>query len=263
MAEGQTDVKPDGQAVDAQQAAVSQSDTGTQTDGVKLADGQSAADKTVPYSRFAEVNAAAKEAKEAAEAAKAEADMLRQQVMAQQPQQAQQPTDLFSQTVKRLGLENETYLDKDQQGAVFNAMMDTVSTNQANVAFMQSHPDFAQVVGSYDARGNFIPAAPLQRVMSRNPYLRQAILSSPQAGMLAYELASKDPDYLKSKEQSGMTEAEKAAADAKAIADAAARQGSISAAGTGGGNVDRAAQIRAMSDEEFHAYKEAIKARAV
>ena len=259
MAQEETDVK-DEQGVDAQQA-VSQVDTGT--NDVKLADGQSVTDKTVPYDRFAQVNAAAKAAQQAAEDAKAEAAALRMQNESLLQNKAAEPTDLYTQTLKRLGLQDEPYLTTEQQGLVMNAMMDVISVTTADQAFVASHPDFDKVVGSYDARGQFVAAAPLQRVLAKynnNPRMRQAITSGPQ---VAYEIAVNDPVYQASLKQEGMTDAERAAADAKAVVEAAKRQSSISEAGAGSGNIDRAQMIRNWTEEEFQAHLEEIKSRAL
>jgi len=166
-------------------------------------------------------------------------------------QQPQKPTDLFTQTVERLGLQDEEYLNKTQQGQVFMSMMEVMSTNQANLSFRSSHPDYEQVVGTKDINGNFVPAAPLQRVIAQNPQLRQAIMTSEQGEMLAYQLAISDPAYQESLKTQGMTDAEKAAANAKSVVDAA-----------GQGNVDRAQVIRNMTEEEFRVHKEGIMSRA-
>ena len=244
-----------------EQSAVSQPDTGV--NDVKLKDGQSVADKTVPYSRFEEANTAAKEAKEAAKAAQETLAQLQaqNQILAQR-QAPQEPTDPFARTVKRLGLQDETYLTIEQQGQVFNAMMTEIAVTQADASFMSSHPDYSEVVGTSDRFGNFIPAAPLQRVLTQNPQLRQAITTSPQGKMLAYELAKADPTYQESIRTKGLSPEVKAAANAKAVVEAAAKQASISAAGTGHGNTDLAAQRRAMSDEEFDAHIKSIIAKA-
>lgn len=261
-----TDVK-ETQAVDesaagaTDQPAVSQPDTGT--NDVKLKDGQSVADKTVPYSRFEEANTAAREAKEAAKAAQETLAQLQaqNQILARQ-QATQEPTDPFSRTVKRLGLQDETYLTIEQQGQVFNAMMTEISVTQADASFMSSHPDYAEVVGTSDRYGNFVPAAPLQRVLNQNPQLGQAITTSPQGKILAYELAKADPVYQESIRTKGLPPEVKAAANAKAVVEAAAKQASISAAGTGQGNTDRAALVKKMSDAEFKAHIDSIIAKA-
>lgn len=87
-------------------------------------------------------------------------------------------------------------------------------------------------------------------------------MTSQQGEMLAYELAVKDSTYQESLKTQGMTDTEKAAANAKAVVDAAARQASISEAGTGQGNVDRAQVVANWTEEELQAHIEECKSRA-
>ena len=258
MADEATDVK-ETQVVDGSTAAVSQIDTGT--NDVKLADGQTVADKTVPYSRFEEVNATAKAAQEAAHNAQGQVASLQAQLQIQQQGSVPQSNDPYSQTVRQLGLQDEAYLNTEQQGQVFNTMFQTISVQQADASFVESHPDYAQVVGVSDATGRFIPAAPLQRVLAKDPHLGQAINNSPQGKRLAYSIAVNDAEYQKSIKNGTSPEAI-AAADAKAVVEAAARQASISAAGTGQGTLDKAAVVANMTEEEFKVYKDKIIAKA-
>lgn len=242
------------------QQAVSQPDTGT--NDLKLADGQKVADATVPYSRFEEANTAAKAAQEAAKTAQEQSVQLQAQVnQLSQQGSVPQPTDPYSQTVRQLGLQDEPYLNAEQQGQVFNSMFQAISVQQADNAFVESHPDYAQVVGVSDATGRFIPAAPLQRVLAKDPHLGQAINNSPQGRRLAYNLAVSDSEYQKSLKVGATPEAI-AAADAKAVVEAAARQASISAAGTGQGTLDKKTVIQNMTPEQFKAYKDKIIAKA-
>ena len=71
-----------------------------------------------------------------------------------------------------------------------------------------------------------------------------------------------DPVYQESLKTQGMTDAEKAAANAKAVVEAANRQASISEAGTGQGNVDRAQIVNNWTEEELQAHIEECKSRA-
>ncbi len=87
-------------------------------------------------------------------------------------------------------------------------------------------------------------------------------MTSQQGEMLAYQLAINDPTYQESLKTQGMTDTEKTAASAKAVVEAAARQTSISEAGTGQGNVDRAQTIRNMTEEEFQVHLGEIMSRA-
>jgi hypothetical protein len=214
---------------------------------------QPATENTIPYDRFKEVNDAKK-------AAEQERDFLRSQ-MSMQPQH--QPATLYDQVVTELGLKDEPFHTPEMTGQIFNKMFQYISVNQEAAAFVSSHPDYSEVVGTLDpSTGQFKPAAALQRVISKNPSLAKAVFSSPYSRQLAYQLASSDPEYIASQKKSGITETDRAAADAKAAIEAAQRQASISAAATGGGNLDKAAVVSNMSKEEFAEYKAKIIAKA-
>jgi hypothetical protein len=260
MADEATDVKDDqvvdDQAADAKdQQAVSQPDTGD--DDVKLANGQSVADKTVPYTRFEEVNAAKKAAEEAAAQLQAQLNLIQQQ---QVPPRAQ-PATLYEQTVERLGLKDESYLNNEQQGQIFNAMFEVIQASQSEAAFMAAHPDYVQVVGTADITGKFVPAPPLARAIAKDPGLALRLSQSPHGKQFAYDIAVKDAEYQASL-KANVTPETKATVDAKKVADAAQRQASISAAGTGQGNLDKMAVVQNMTDEELRDHVDKIIAGA-
>jgi len=261
MENEKTDVK-EGQVVT--DPAVSQSDTGkavsqsgtdkgvsqTTTDkGVS----QVATDKSVPYERFKEIN----DAKNESDARVAALEAERAALIARMETKPQSQDDPYVQTLKRLGLENEPYLTTEQNGQVFNQMLNMVSVQTQREAFIAAHPDFGEVVGSINASGNFVPAAPMRRVFEKYPQAARAILNGPNAPQAIYELVTMDMKTL------NPIEAEKQAASvAKDAINAANRQASISEAATGGGTLDKAAMIKGMSDEEFAEYKAKITARA-
>jgi len=268
MADEATDVN-DEQAVDAQAAeATDQQGAGTKDQqGVK--DAQAASEQgvtdqvasdehAVPYTRFTEVNEAKKKAEEEAATLRAQLQLL-----SQQQQVPQQSKSLYDQTVERLGLQDETYLNKDQQGQVFNAMFEVISASQTETQFMASHPDYPQVVGSYNQAGQFVPAPPLLRALEKDPTLGPQLGAIPemQRKAFAYRLAVNDPEYqasLKTKDNPALRQA----ADAKTVAEAAKKQASISAAGSGQGTLDKKAVVQNMTDEQFDAHIKAIIARA-
>jgi hypothetical protein len=176
----------------------------------------------------------------------------------QTPGQApQKPTNLVSQIIEKLG-----YQDVEEQANVMNAVLQASQASAASNQFLSQHPDFAEVVGQNNAAGQFVYAPPLQRLLNSNPQLAQALLNSPQAGILAYALASKDPEYVASKAESAKTDEQKQAEEAAAIL--AKQQGTQSISTVAGqGSLDKAAMIRAMTDEEFRVYKENLMAKAV
>ena len=80
--------------------------------------------------------------------------------------------------------------------------------------------------------------------------------------MLAYEIARNDPQYLKELTEKAKPADQKAAEIAAAKITAANKQVSISAA-KGGGQLDTAAAIAAMTDEELKAHNQAIMDKAL
>lgn len=178
-------------------------------------------------------------------------------------QQPQQPTDLVSQIIQRLGYQDEPYLSTEQQAQVMNAVLQAGQVTAASNQFLAQHPDFAEVVGQNNAAGQFVNAPPLQRAINKDKTLAQALVNGgPQAGILAYHIASKDPEYVASKAESGKSEETKQAEEAAALL--AQQQGTQSISTVAGqGTLDKAAAIRAMSDDEFLVYKENLMAKAV
>jgi hypothetical protein len=214
-------------------------------------------EETVSYTRFEEVNAAKKAAEEAAAQLQAQLNLIQQQ---QVPPRAQ-PATLYEQTVERLGLKDESYLNNEQQGQIFNAMFEVIQASQSEAAFMAAHPDYVQVVGTADITGKFVPAPPLARAIAKDPGLALRLSQSPHGKQFAYDIAVKDAEYQASL-KANVTPETKATVDAKKVADAAQRQASISAAGTGQGNLDKMAVVQNMTDEELRDHVDKIIAGA-
>jgi hypothetical protein len=188
----------------------------------------------------------------------------------QTQQQAQQQVQksMFEQAIEDLGYEKDSYLTVEEQAKV-NTLVEQrqIAHNTAvaqNQSFLSQHPDFAEVVGTGNpANGTFVPSPHLQKLVQKNPQLAQAIANSPQAAQLAYHFVVSDPDYIAAKQTQSLTPEQKAAQAAANAIKAAARPISISAAMGGGGNMSKAQQITSMTDAEFAAYKERLKAGVV
>lgn len=246
--------------------AVSQSDTGKDV-GQNSTDAgdksQAAADKSVPYDRFKEVNEAKKASDEKLAQVQAENELLQQQmaVAAANPKQDSVQKNLFEQVQDQLGLGDRDWLNAKETGEVQTRVLQIVTTHAQNQAFIESHPDYASVVGSY-VNGKFVPAASMRRVLSKLPNTAQIVLSSPGAGKAIYEIVKADPDYIKSQTKDEITPEQKAAADAAATLENANRQASISSV-QGGGNLDRVSQIQQMSDADFDKHWEKITGGAI
>lgn len=193
----------------------------------------------------------------------AENQTLRDQ-MALQPQTAQQPVkqESLSQAVaKQLGIDME-YATPGEICQINEGVLQIMSGQQSEQTFINSHPDYAEVVGITLPNGMFQPATPLTRELKANPIYAEALKNSPNKAVFAYAIASKNPQYLTELAESAKSGDTKAAELAEAKIKAANKQLSISDAKGGGGNLDQAAATAAMSDEEFRKHNDAIMAKA-
>lgn len=211
------------------------------------------------------LKAAAVAEREKRQAAEAETQNLRDQIAittanAQQATQPAKQIGLYQAVAKQLGVDPE-FATPEEQGQIFNGMLQVTSGQQSEQSFMNSHPDYANVVGVYGPGGQFQYAAPLLRALKVNPALTNALNNSPNKAVLAYEIASKDPQYLADKAEAAKSDDTKAAEKAEAKINAANQQLSVSAA-KGGGQLDQVAAIAAMSDEEFAAHNQKIMDKA-
>ena len=236
---------------------VSQSVTGEGVDqpttGESAADGQQT--QAVPYDRFKEVNDKAK-------AAQQEVDNLKLQMQILQNNQIQQKTpaqqNLFEKICKEKGYDDD-YLTKTQQAEVtqevVNRQINQIQSQIQMQTFLTQHPDYSEVVGTSGPNG-FNIAPPLARQIQKNPLLLQALQRSPDRHILAYQIAVSDPEYVQSKTTQTTNDAVQQAEQILS-----GKMQSISSV-PGSGNVDKAAMIRNMSDEEFQAHKASVIAKA-
>ena len=234
---GNNDAAADGQQGDTQDAAANQ-----EAEGLKAA-------------------AVAERTKR--QAVEAENQSLRDQLALQaqvsrtpQTQQEEQKS-LYAAVAKQLGIDPE-YATAEEQGKIFDGMMQVTSSQQSEQSFVNSRPDYAEVVGVSGPGGQFQYAPPLLRALKSNPALANALKNSPNQAVLAYEIASKDPQYLAEKAEKAKDPVIIAAEKAEAKIKAANQQLSVSNA-KGGGQLDTAAAIAAMSDKEFAAHNQKIK----
>ncbi len=203
--------------------------------------------------------------REKRQAAESENQSLRDQmaiVNAQQtPTEPAKQAGLYQAVAKQLGIDPEL-ATPEEQGTIFNGMLQVTSGQQSEQSFVNSRPDYAEVVGVNGPGGQFQYAPPLLRALKGNPALASALNNSPNKAVLAYEIASKDPQYLVDKVESTKSEDTKAAELAETKITAENKQLSISNA-KGGGNLDQAAATLAMSDEEFAIHNQKIMDKAV
>ena len=214
--------------------------------------------------KIAGLTAAAVAEREKRQDAEAETQNLKDQMaltnaQAQPEQQAKQ-AGLYQAVAKQLGIDTEL-ATPDEQGQIFDGMMQVTSGQQSEQSFVNSHSDYSEVVGVPGPGGQFQYAAPLLRVLKANPVLANALNNSPNKAVLAYEIASKDPQYLKDRTEAAKSDDTKAAEKAATKITAANQQLSIGAA-KGGGNLDDAARRAAQTDEEFRKENEQIMTKA-
>ena len=209
------------------------------------------------------LKAAAIAEREKRQAAEFEAQTLKDQMAvmnANPPPKAQQQT-LYKGVAQRLGIDPE-YATPEEQGQILEGMMQVQMAQQANQSFILSKPDFGKVVGVALPNGQFTMAAPLSRILSKNPALAQALGANPDP-RIAYQLASQDPVYLQEVADAAKTPEQKAAEQAAATIKAANQQRSISEA-PGGGQTDASRAVSGvdLTDEEFEARNQALMEKA-
>ena len=202
--------------------------------------------------------------REKRQATEVENQTLRDQmaVMAQQTPQPQEKTSLSQAVAKQLGIDIEL-ASPGEICQINEGVLQIMSGQQSEQTFINSHSDYAKVVGTTLPGGQFQAAPPLLRQLNANPALQSALQSSPNKSVLAYAIASKDPQYLTELAEAAKSSDTKAAEKAEVKIEAANQQLSVSAVKEGGGTLDKAAEIRAMSDEDFQKHNEKIMNEAL
>lgn len=216
--------------------------------------------KPVAYDRFKEVNEASK-AKDATIAQLQQMVVQQQQGETKVKQPEQQSLTL--QVMKEMNIDPESILTGAEQAQVNDEVI--LRINNANQSQMQaqnfvaSKPDFVKVVGTLDpVTGQYNFASPMKRALEEDPSLIHALRGAGSgAGMLAYKIASKDPKYVEEVAKAKADAVQKNSEEAAQVIQQADNLTSVSAV-SGTGTIDKAAAIRAMSDQEFAAYKDKI-----
>ena len=211
------------------------------------------------------LKAAAIAEREKRQAAETELQSVRDQNALLSQQQAtqtkpQEQVSLSKAVAKQLGIDIEL-ATPEEICQINEGVLQITSGQQAEQSFIDIHPDYAQVVGTTLPSGQFQAAPPLLRALKGNPALSSALQTSPTKAVLAYSIACQDPQYLTELAEAAKSDDTKAAEKAAEKIKAANQQLSVSAA-KGGGNLDQAAAIAAMSNEEFLKHNEQIMAKA-
>lgn len=212
------------------------------------------------------LKAATKAEREKRQAVETENQTLRDQNALLSQQQVtqtkpQEQVSLSKAVAKQLGIDIEL-ATPEEICQINEGVLQITSGQQAEQSFINSHPDYAQVVGVNGPGGQFQYAPPLLRALKGNSALASALQNSPNKAVLAYSIASQDSQYLKEQVEAAKSDDTKAAEKAAAKIEAANQQLSVSAAKTGGGQLDNAARRAAQTDEEFRAENEQIMAKA-
>ena len=202
--------------------------------------------------------------REKRQATEVENQTLRDQmaVIAQQTPQPQEKTSLSQAVAKQLGIDIQV-ATAEEVCQINEGVLQIMSGQQSEQTFINSHSDYAKVVGTTLPGGQFQAAPPLLRQLHENPALSNALQNSPNKAVLAYSIASKDPQYLTELADAAKSSDTKAAENAEVKINAANQQLSVSAVKEGGGTLDKAAEIRAMSDEEFAEHNRKIMDKAL
>lgn len=224
--------------------------------------GQQDAPQDAAGDQDAKLNAAitmANTEKEKRQTAEAEAQSAKDQVAvlaaAPKPDVAGSQKSLYVQIAERRGIDPE-YPTPQENGLIMEDMMQMTNVQNQQTAFIAAHPDYSEVVGVSLPNGGFDIAAPLKRVIASNPALASKLAGLDPA--IAYQLAVTDPTYQKEVADNAKPADIKAAEKAEEAIKAAAQKASVSNAG-GGGTLDKAAEIAAMSDEDFDKHIEKLK----
>ena len=218
---------------------VSQVETGEgETDQVASDAGvietQAAAEKTVPYDRFKEVNDAKKAAEAQVQNLQAQFQIIQSQVQGREVQQMpQKAQDYFAAQ----GLQDDDFPSVSQirayaaqigeQAAMQNRQVSAMTNAQR---FIESKTDYFEMVGSLNYAGQFVPSEKFQNAMVEDPSLARdymsGVLNTPQAAYRAVKAheAAQELAVLKG-----------TAKEQKHVKQAALRTGPLSPAAVGGG----------------------------
>jgi len=159
-------------------------------------------------------------------------------------QQQQQQGQVEQGTEGLAGMEDDdviTVADAKKLAAGLEARVGAVIGEMAMAA---QNPDYNDVITNH-----------LPKVIQANPALAQAIKSSQNPYVLAYELGKTNPEYVKKLAEKGQQET------ITTIEENLAKPGSASAAGGGGGGISKADQYAQMSDDDLEKEIDAVKKR--
>lgn len=175
--------------------------------------------------------------------------------VAPQPEAQGSQKTLYVQLAERRGIDPE-YPTPEENGLIMEDMLQLNNVQNEQQTFLTAHPDYADVVGTSLPNGGFSMAAPLKRVLAKNPALASKIANLDPA--VIYQLAVTDPTYQTQLVNDAKPADIKAAEAAEAVIAAAAKKVSVSNAG-GGGSVDKLAEVAGWTDQQLDDHIEKLK----
>jgi len=214
-------------------------------------------EKSVPYDRFKEVNDAKRAAEERNQFYE---EQLRAMQSQQLPQQAaQQQPDLLAD----LGVDpDDIYTPEGVRKLVggvdrlVNQRVRQATQQMEQQQFFTSHPDFGELVGT-SVGGRFVPSETWRQIQRENPTLAHAIESSPNASVIAYEHAKR----VRQAQPPADTTGRQLVNQVRQMSGATTQGVPSITQAVGSGTMDKISQIKGMTDAQFEAYKDQIKAR--
>lgn len=149
-----------------------------------LADGTDT-NKSIPYERFTEANEKAKVAEQGRKDAEDRLLMMQnQQYQQQTQQQTVAPKTASEQALQDLGIEADELYGENfikyttRVNEINNQAVQQNNAALANQQFMQTHPDVATVVGTYNSMtGQTVYSAELLAALQEKPHLRGSLTS--------------------------------------------------------------------------------------
>ncbi len=161
----------------------------------------------------------------------------------QQQPQSQEGTQSKPDQVLE-GMEDDDVITVADARKLARNLKAEVGTVLSELSMAARVPDYEEVISKH-----------LPKVLQANPALAQAIRTSANPAILAYELGKTDPEYVKTKAQAAQQQV------ANQVEKNLKEPGSASAAGGGGGGLSQADQFARMSDDDLEKHIANVKNR--
>lgn len=158
---------------------------GSETEETQTEEAESKEEETVSMDRFKEMVDKVELLTKQAEVTAEQAAIAKANPIAGQTAQVNQ-FDIF----KEVGLDKDDDIpDVGQSKKIFAYYGTVFDRRLADIAFLQAHPDYAQIVGTVDEIASGKYAEPLAAAIKKNPALQSMIANSRDPRIAAYEVA--------------------------------------------------------------------------